>query len=88
LSKRRKYDGQLALGYCAWYGLGRALIEGLRMDSLYWGPFRVSQLLAAASCLAGVAVLLLLSFKSHDPANLFVNRVAAQESAQEDTKDE
>jgi phosphatidylglycerol:prolipoprotein diacylglycerol transferase len=88
VSKRRKYDGQLALGYCAWYGLGRALIEGLRMDSLYWGPFRVSQLLAAASCLAGVAVLLLLSFKSHDPANLFVNRVAAQESAQEDTKDE
>ena len=37
LSKRRQYDGQIALGYVAWYGLGRAMIEGLRMDSLYWG---------------------------------------------------
>ena len=47
LSKHRKYDGEIALGYVAWYGLGRCLIEGLRMDSLYWGPVRVSQLLAA-----------------------------------------
>ena len=41
LSKKKKYDGEIALGYCAWYGLGRTMIEGLRMDSLYWGPFRV-----------------------------------------------
>lgn len=41
LSKRRQYDGQIALGYAAWYGLGRCFIEGLRVDSLYWGPFRV-----------------------------------------------
>ena len=26
LSKRRKYDGQIALGYVAWYGLGRAMV--------------------------------------------------------------
>ena len=42
LSKKRQYDGQIALGYAAWYGLGRAMIEGLRTDSLYWGPIRVS----------------------------------------------
>ena len=42
LSKHRKYDGEIALGYVAWYGLGRCLIEGLRMDSLYWGSVRVS----------------------------------------------
>ena len=35
LSKKRRYDGQIALGYAAWYGLGRAMIEGLRMDSLW-----------------------------------------------------
>ena len=57
LSKKRQYDGQIALGYAAWYGLGRAMIEGLRMDSLYWGPFRVSQVLAAVSCLAASGVL-------------------------------
>ena len=74
LSKKRKYDGQIALGYAAWYGLGRTFIEGLRVDSLYWGPFRVSQVLAAVSCLASVAVLLILAFRPHDPKKLFVNR--------------
>ena len=62
LSKKRKYDGQIALGYVAWYGLGRAFIEGLRTDSLMWGPIRVSQALAAVSCLAAVAVLLIKHF--------------------------
>ena len=79
LSKKRRYDGQIALGYAAWYGLGRALIEGLRMDSLYWGPFRVSQVLAAVSCVTAVAVLLWQSFKPHDPARLWVNRNTAGE---------
>ena len=81
LSKRRQYDGQIALGYVAWYGLGRAMIEGLRMDSLYWGPFRVSQVLAAVSCAAAVAVLVWQAFRPHDKAKLFVNRVAAMEAA-------
>ena len=80
LSKRRKYDGQIALCYAAWYGLGRCLIEGLRMDSLYWGSFRVSQLLAAASCVAAVTVLLVEAFRPHDPARLAVNRAAAREA--------
>ena len=70
LSYRRKYDGQIALGYVAWYGLGRAFIEGLRTDSLYWGPFRVSQLLAAVSCLAAAVVLIFLSFREHRPEQM------------------
>ncbi len=74
LSRKRKYDGQIALGYAAWYGLGRALIEGLRMDSLYIGPFRVSQLLAAISCFAAVGILVFQSFRSHDPKALYANR--------------
>jgi phosphatidylglycerol:prolipoprotein diacylglycerol transferase len=75
LSSRRKYDGQIALGYAAWYGLGRAFIEGLRMDSLYLGSFRVSQLLAAVSCLAAVAVLLWQHFRGRDGKELYVNRM-------------
>ena len=75
-SKDRKYDGQIALGYAAWYGLGRAVIEGLRTDSLYWGPFRVSQLLAAVSCIAAVTVLVWNHFRPHDPARLYVNQKA------------
>ena len=82
LSKRRKYDGQIALGYAAWYGLGRAMIEGLRMDSLYWGSFRVSQILAAISCIGAVAVLVWQYFRPHSPEKLFVNRKAAVQEGQ------
>lgn len=78
LSKKRKYDGQVALGYLVWYGLGRAFIEGLRTDSLYIGPFRVSQLLAAGSCVIALALLVILGRKLHNPADLFVNQIAAQ----------
>ncbi len=73
LSKRRTYDGQVALLYAAWYGLGRCIIEGLRTDSLWWGPFRVSQLLAAVSCLAAVGILVCNLFRPHDPAKMQVN---------------
>ena len=79
LSKKRRYDGQIALGYAAWYGLGRAMIEGLRMDSLWWGPFRVSQLLAAVSCIAAVTVLVINHFRPHGEDALLVNRVKKDE---------
>ena len=88
LSKKRQYDGQIALGYAAWYGLGRAFIEGLRSDSLYWGPFRVSQLLAALSCVAAVTVLLLQYFKEHDPKDLLVNKVREEKTEETEEKAE
>ena len=91
LSKKRKFDGQVFLYYIIWYGLGRAWIEGLRTDSLYWGPFRVSQVLAAVSCLLAVGVLLyVLLVKRPDPANMLVNRAAASagEPAPEETSEE
>ena len=77
-SKRRKFDGQVALGYMAWYGLGRCMIEGLRADSLYIGPFRVSQLLAGVSCIIAVSLLVWNHFRPHDPAKLYVNRVTEE----------
>ena len=56
-SKKRRFKGEIALLYAAWYGAGRAWIEGLRTDSLYIGSVRVSQLLAIISCVAAIAVL-------------------------------
>ena len=88
LSKKRQYDGQITLGYLAWYGLGRAIIEGLRVDSLYLGNFRVSQMLAAITCVAATLALLILAFRKHDPANLYVNRVAAEATAEEEPEEE
>lgn len=56
-SKKRKFPGEMALLYVAWYGLGRAWIEGLRTDSLYIGSLRVSQVLAAVSCIVAIVLL-------------------------------
>ena len=84
LSKKRQYDGQMALGYALWYGLGRCMIEGLRVDSLWWGPFRVSQLLAGITCIAAACLLAYLNFRPHDPAKLWVNQVKAKEEKPEE----
>lgn len=87
LSKKRKYDGQMFLGYVAWYGFGRMFIEGLRTDSLWIGPFRVSQLLAAASFLVAVGILLYQRlFVKHPPEKMQVHLAAqAAETVEEPT---
>lgn len=56
--KRVKTPGSLFLLYLFWYGLGRAFIEGLRTDSLMWGPVRVSQALSVLLCLCAGGILL------------------------------
>ena len=86
-SKKRQYDGQVALLYVMWYGFGRSIIEGLRTDSLYWGPVRVSQALAAATCVVAVTILTIMQFRKHDPQKLFVNKVAAEEKPEEETEE-
>ena len=86
----RKYDGQCALIYFFWYGLGRAWIEGLRTDSLYIGAtgIRVSQLLSAMLCLAALAILVVQGRRSHDPRKLFCNRhLNDEETAKPDKTD-
>lgn len=51
--------GDLFLLYLCWYGAGRAVIEGLRTDSLMWGPVRVSQALSALLVIAAGTLLVL-----------------------------
>ena len=59
--KKRQYDGQVFLFIFAWYGLGRAFIEGLRADSLYGSifgiEFRLSQVLAVIIFIACASAL-------------------------------
>ncbi len=87
LSKKRTYDGQIALGYVAWYGLGRTWIEGLRTDSLYLPGtgIRVSQMLAAVSSVVAIVLLVRNARKPHDPAMLYGNRVRAQGQSTSDS---
>ncbi len=80
-SGRRRYDGQCALLYFFWYGLGRAWIEGLRTDSLYLGStgIRVSQLLSLVLAVLTGLLLLRQSRRPHPPEALFVMRAKEKE---------
>lgn len=59
--KWQKHYGEVFFGYLAWYGAERAIVEGLRTDSLYIGStsIRVSQVLAAALFIVGVVLFIL-----------------------------
>lgn len=57
LYRKKKFDEQIFLSYVLLYGVGRFWIEGLRTDSLYIGPIRVSQLLALLSAIAALVLL-------------------------------
>ena len=87
-SKRRKFDGECFALYVAWYGLGRAWIEGLRTDSLYlFGTgIRVSQLVAVLSFAAAVAYIIWKRTRKTEHT-LYVDVVAAQ-NVQEDVSEE
>ncbi len=74
--RKKKFDGQIALMYFAWYGFGRMFIEGFRTDSLYIfkgiggsAGLRISQLIGLV-CFVGGATLLtvfLLRAKNAEP---------------------
>lgn len=51
-------QGEVAAFYVIWYGIGRTFIEGMRTDSLYLGPLRVSQWLSALLVVGGVAFVI------------------------------
>ncbi|EMS72975.1 prolipoprotein diacylglyceryl transferase [Ruminiclostridium cellobioparum] len=46
MRKKKKFNGEIFCLYFITYGIGRAVIEGLRTDSLMLGSLRVSQLLS------------------------------------------
>ena len=56
--KFHKFDGQLFLGYGIIYGTERAIVEGLRTDSLYIGDtnLRVSQVLSLAIAVVCIVI--------------------------------
>lgn len=83
-SKRRKFDGEVTLLYLMWYGFGRMFIEGLRQDSLYWGPFRVSQMLSGLLVIAATITWLVVRSnikRNNDPEylKLYVNTEESKE---------
>ena len=65
--KRMERPGDTFLCCTALYACGRQLVEGLRMDSLYSGSLRVSQLLAMAAALAVLGILAYRAGSWHAP---------------------
>ena len=64
LYRRKKFDSQIFLTYIAWYGFGRMLIEGLRVDSLMLGSFRISQIIGGLCFVGGVILIIWLSARA------------------------
>ncbi|MBQ1264336.1 MAG: prolipoprotein diacylglyceryl transferase [Oscillospiraceae bacterium] len=89
-TKKRKFDGEIALLYIAWYGLGRAWIEGLRTDSLYLFStgIRVSQLLAIISCALAVLSLVQNYRRRHRRPLYVLRKAAAQAKAEAQAQEE
>lgn len=54
---RFRQRGDAFLWYLLFYGVERAVVEGLRTDSLMLGPVRVSQVLAAILALGALVAL-------------------------------
>ncbi len=61
--KKQTFSGELFLLYITGYGFGRLWIEGLRTDSLYLGPLRISQIVALCCVLLGIGLLIYFKIK-------------------------
>lgn len=84
-SKKRKYKGQIALMYGAWYGFERTFIELLRTDSLMLGNtgIRVSSLLSALLCISCLTVLFIMRKRrlAHEGDDSYVSIIDSEDSA-------
>ena len=82
--KKKKFDGEGALWYFGWYGLGRMAIEGLRQDSLmFFDLFRVSQVLAAVCVVASVTLIVVGRVKCAKKEKAGVAAVEATDEIEE-----
>ncbi len=73
-----KRNGMVAAFYFILYGIGRMFIEGLRTDSLYLGPIRISQLLSVLFVIMGISYVLFNAIK-----NKKAQKIPSPEPAQE-----
>ena len=90
LSKKRHFSGEIALGYCAWYGLGRMFIEMLRTDSLMIGPFRVSVLVSFALCALGITLIAVIRNRQKTAVSdaTYSSQFVENQEEKEETKEE
>lgn len=66
-----KQNGVIASAYLILYGITRSVVEGLRTDSLYWGPIRISQILSILFIALGLAMIIYFIIKKSKENSLF-----------------
>ena len=59
MQRKRKYRGQILLLYCMLYGITRFFIEGIRVDSLMYGNFRISQVISMIAIIISFSLLII-----------------------------
>ena len=57
VSKKEKTDGGIFLRYLVGYSIGRFFIEGIRDNTMYWGKFRLGQIVSVLLIVVGLALL-------------------------------
>lgn len=79
----RKFDGQLILGYGVIYGLERAVVEGLRTDSLYIAHtnIRISQILSLLIAVLCLTITIVKFVQIHRRNVYKVNEYKEKENA-------
>jgi prolipoprotein diacylglyceryl transferase len=66
---KRKSSGEVFLLYMIFYSLGRLVIESIRMDSLFWGYFRVAQIFSVLLIVLGIILIIIGRLKSKRAQN-------------------
>ena len=70
LYRKKKFDGEIFCAYTAWYGLGRAIIETVRTDSLYIvGTLKFSVFVGIVAFVVGIILAFVLYKKSQREEN-------------------
>ena len=63
LLRKSKKVGIVVFSYIGLYSIGRFFIEGLRTDSLMFGPVRIAQLVSLSGIVIWVGFLILSRYK-------------------------
>ena len=66
IKRHRRFEGQVFYMYFILYGFVRMFLEGLRTDSLWLGPFRVSQILSLALFIVFLIVYIIKDKKTKE----------------------
>lgn len=54
MRKKKTYEGEVIVSYITLYSIGRFFIEGLRTDSLMFGPIRMAQFISLVGVVGGL----------------------------------